>query len=504
MTIRILTGITTTGTPHLGNYAGAIRPAIRASRADNVDSFYFLADYHALIKCDDPQRIQRSRLEIAATWLACGLDPERVTFYRQSDIPEIPELTWLLTCVAAKGLLNRAHAYKASVDQNLARGEDPDAGVTMGLFSYPVLMAADILMFNANQVPVGRDQIQHVEMARDIGQRFNHLFGNGRELFALPEALIEESVATLPGLDGRKMSKSYDNTIPLFGTSKQLKDAVARIVTDSKLPGEPKDADSSHLCTLYQAFASAEQGAAFRAELQDGLGWGEAKRRLTELLEGELGAARERYNALIARPNDLEDILLAGAAKARKIATPFLGELREAVGLRSFVAAPVAKPAGASLGQALGAFVSFLDEVAVDMNMAQAAKRGAPAPAAAPAAPAAAPAPVAAVATDKAAPKAAKKSRLVSFRDGDGSFRFRLLDVDGSPLLLSIGFADGKSAGAASKRLQDEELDLRKDGSGFAVWLDDAPVAHSPAYADNAARDAAMRRLGEVLAPQEE
>ncbi len=223
MTTRILTGITTTGTPHLGNYAGAIRPAIVASRQSDFDSFYFLADYHALIKCDDPLRIQRSRLEIAATWLAAGLDVDRVTFYRQSDIPEIPELTWLLTCVAAKGLLNRAHAYKASVDKNVEGGEDPDAGITMGLYSYPVLMAADILMFNAHQVPVGRDQIQHVEMARDIGQRFNHLFGNGKEFFVMPEALIEESVATLPGLDGRKMSKSYDNTIPLFSSAKEMK-----------------------------------------------------------------------------------------------------------------------------------------------------------------------------------------------------------------------------------------------------------------------------------------
>jgi len=447
MTTRILTGITTTGTPHLGNYAGAIRPAIVASRADNVDSFYFLADYHALIKCDDPLRIQRSRLEIAATWLACGLDPERVTFYRQSDIPEIPELTWLLTCVAAKGLLNRAHAYKASVDQNVAKGEDPDAGVSMGLFSYPVLMAADILMFNAHQVPVGRDQIQHVEMARDIGQRFNHLFGQGREFFALPEALIEESVATLPGLDGRKMSKSYDNTIPLFGSSKQLKDAVARIVTDSKLPGEPKDADNSHLFTLYQAFASAGQSAEFRAALEGGLAWGEAKQRLYQLLEGELGEARERYNALIAKPAELEDILLAGAAKARKIATPFLGELREAVGLRS-----------------------FRNEVQV----AAGSKK-----------------------------KASKGARFVSFRDDDGSFRFRLLDADGSQLLLSVSFADGKSAGAASKRLQAGELDLRAEGEGFALWLDDAPVAHSPAFAAGTEREAAMARLAEALAPQE-
>ena len=448
MTTRILTGITTTGTPHLGNYAGAIRPAVRASRADSVDSFYFLADYHALIKCDDPQRIQRSRLEIAATWLACGLDPERVTFYRQSDIPEIPELTWLLTCVAGKGLLNRAHAYKAAVDKNVESGEDPDAGVTMGLYSYPVLMAADILMFNAHQVPVGRDQIQHVEMARDIGQRFNHLFGNGRELFTLPEALIEENVATLPGLDGRKMSKSYDNTIPLFGSSKQLKEAVARIVTDSRLPGEPKDADGSPLFTLYQAFAAAEQCAEFRAALEDGLAWGEAKQRLYALLEDELGAARERYNALIAKPAELEDILLAGAAKARRVASPFLGELREAVGLRSF------------------------------RNEVQVAAGG-------------------------AKKKAAKGARLVSFRDEDGSFRFRLLDIDGSQLLLSVSFADGKGAGAASKRLQAGELDLRAEDCAFALWLDDQPVAHSPEFADAGAREAAMARVVEALTPQD-
>lgn len=335
---RILTGITTTGTPHLGNYAGAIRPAILASRDSNADSFYFLADYHALIKCDDPLRIQRSRLEIAATWLAGGLDVDRVTFYRQSDIPEIPELTWLLTCVAAKGLLNRAHAYKASVDKNIETGEDPDAGITMGLYSYPVLMAADILMFNAHKVPVGRDQIQHVEMARDIGQRFNHLFGQGKEFFTMPEALIEESVATLPGLDGRKMSKSYDNTIPLFSSAKEMKDAISRIVTDSRAPGEAKDPDNSHLFTLFQAFATPAQSDEFRSELLQGLGWGEAKNRLFQLLDNELGESRERYHQLIERPADLEDILQHGAKKARAVATPFLNELREAVGLRSFVA----------------------------------------------------------------------------------------------------------------------------------------------------------------------
>ena len=448
MTTRILTGITTTGTPHLGNYAGAIRPAIVASRAADADSFYFLADYHALIKCDDPLRIQRSRLEIAATWLACGLDVERATFYRQSDIPEIPELTWLLTCVAGKGLLNRAHAYKASVDKNVELGEDPDAGVTMGLFSYPVLMAADILMFNAHKVPVGRDQIQHVEMARDIGQRFNHLFGQGKELFTLPEAVIEEGVATLPGLDGRKMSKSYDNTIPLFGSAKQLKDAIARIVTDSKLPGEAKDPDNSHLFTLYQAFASAAQQAEFRAELVAGLGWGDAKQRLFQLLDSELGEARERYHALIEKPAELEDILLAGAAKARKVATPFLGELREAVGLRSF---------------------------RTQVQAGDASKK-----------------------------KAAKSARLVSFREDDGSFRFRLLDAAGEQLLLSKCFADGKSAGQVSKRLQSGDvLDLREQGEGFALWLDAECIAESPAFADAAACQAAIQRLREALAPAE-
>ena len=172
---RFLTGITTSGTPHLGNYVGSVRHSVRFSRRADVQSFYFLADYHALIKVDDPVRIQRSTLEIAASWLACGLDPERVTFYRQSDIPEIPELTWFLTCVTGKGILNRAHAYKASVDKNVAKGEDPDADVSAGLFMYPVLMGADILMFNAHKVPVGRDQVQHIEMARDMVQRFNHL-----------------------------------------------------------------------------------------------------------------------------------------------------------------------------------------------------------------------------------------------------------------------------------------------------------------------------------------
>ena len=328
---RILTGITTSGTPHLGNYVGAIRPAIAASRAPGVESFYFLADYHALIKVSEPARVQRSTLEIAAAWLACGLDPDKVWFYRQSDIPEIPELTWLLTCVAAKGLLNRAHAYKAAVDRNVGDDNDPDAGITAGLFMYPVLMAADILLFNADQVPVGRDQVQHIEMARDIGARFNHLYG---EHFTLPKAVIEEHVATLPGLDGRKMSKSYDNTIPLFYGRNELKKLIAGIVTDSRMPGEPKDADASNVFELFRAFASTEETVAMRKAFADGLGWGDAKQQLFERIDAEIAPLRERYEALIAEPAKIEAQLRHGAEKTRAIAKPLLVKLRDAMGLR--------------------------------------------------------------------------------------------------------------------------------------------------------------------------
>ncbi len=331
--VRILTGITTSGTPHLGNYVGAVRPAVAASRAANAESFYFLADLHSLIKAQDPARTQRSTLEIAATWLAAGLDPARVWFYRQSDIPEITELTWMLTCVAGKGILNRAHAYKAAVDRNRADGEDDDAGVTAGLFMYPVLMAADILIFNADRVPVGRDQVQHIEMARDFGQRFNHAYG--REWFVLPEAVVDDEVATLPGLDGRKMSKSYGNTIPLFAPPSELRKLVFSIVTDSRAPGEAKDTDGSALFQLYQAFASREETAAFAHAYADGIGWGEAKQRLLDLVEREVAPLREKYEALVARPADIEDTLRDGAKRLReRYATPLLAQLREAVGLR--------------------------------------------------------------------------------------------------------------------------------------------------------------------------
>jgi len=328
---RVLTGITTSGTPHLGNYAGAIRPAIAASHRGDVDSFYFLADYHSLVKVQDPVRVQRSTLEIAATWLAAGLDPNQVWFYRQSDIPEIPELTWLLTCVAGKGLLNRAHAYKAAVDRNNAEGLDPDAGVNAGLYMYPVLMAADILLFKADKVPVGRDQVQHLEMARDFAARFNHIYG---EHFVLPEVVIDEAVATLPGLDGRKMSKSYDNTIPLFAPSKELRGLIMGIVTDSKAPGEAKQVEGSALFQLYQAFADPEQTEAMRTAFAEGIAWGEAKAALFGLIDSQVAPMREKYEALMAKPIEIEAALREGAIKARKLTRPFIAELREAVGLR--------------------------------------------------------------------------------------------------------------------------------------------------------------------------
>jgi tryptophanyl-tRNA synthetase len=445
MSVRVLTGITTTGIPHLGNYAGAIRPAVAASREAGVDAFYFLADYHALIKCDDPARIAQSRVAIAATWLACGLDAERATFYRQSDIPETTELNWLLTCVAGKGLLNRAHAYKAAVTANADAGLDADAGVNMGLYSYPVLMAADILLFNAHRVPVGRDQIQHVEMARDIAQRFNHVFGKGRDYFTLPEAVVDEQVAMLPGLDGRKMSKSYDNTIALFSSAKQLKTAISRIVTDSRLPGEAKDADNSHLFQIYRGFAGTEATADFRQSLIDGMAWGDAKQQLFSLLDAELAAGRERYDTLLQRPDDLEDILLAGAAKARAIAQPFLAELREAVGLQSF-----RRPGTASAAKVK---------------------------------------------------KSVAGARLVSARDSDGQFRFRLRNASGEVLLTSVAFGDGKSAGLAAKALVAGSDDWQHTDIGFSLWQ--AGVQVAMAGAETATLSAAQAALVELRAVED-
>ena len=405
MTVRVLTGINTTGTLHLGNYCGAIRPCIRASRREDVESYFFMADLHALIKCQDPARIELSRMQIAASWLAAGLDPERVTFYRQSDIPEITLLNWMFNCVCPKGLMNRAHAYKAVVEANGTAGEDPDAGVSMGLFCYPILMAADILMFNANLVPVGRDQIQHLEMARDIAVRFNNLYGLREKFFVEPYEQIEENIEILPGLDGRKMSKSYNNVVPLFdGGRKALDEAISRVVTDSKLPGEPKDPDSTSLTQLFDAFATPEEQQAFRDELRGGLGWGEAKKRLADQIDREIGPMREKYEYYMAHPAELEAILQAGAAKARAYATPFLERLREAVGLRAFHAVKADRPAA------------------------------------------------------PAAKKAASAGTVKQYREKDGRFYFKLTAADGEVLLESVGFEGGRDAGVAVARLKKEGL----------------------------------------------
>ena len=399
--VRFLTGITPSGTPHLGNYVGSIRPSVQASQRADVESFYFLADYHALIKIDEPARIQRSTLEIAASWLAAGLDPQRVTFYRQSDIPEIPELTWLLTCVTGKGALNRAHAYKAQVDKNIAAGVDTDADVSAGLFMYPVLMAADILMFNAHYVPVGRDQVQHIEIARDIASSFNHRYNTGTgDHFTLPEAAIEESVATLPGLDGRKMSKSYDNTIPMFASAKELKKLIAGIVTDSAKPLEPKQVEGSALYQIYQAFASDAESAALRQAYADGISWADAKQLLFERVDRELAPMRERYEALMNDPAKIEAILLAGAQKARALSAPFTQRLRHAVGLRD-------------LRQTSGTQTVIVA-------------------------------------------KAARPS-FKQYRETDGKFYVKLVDATGRLLLQSIGFESPKDAGQWVRQVQQKD-----------------------------------------------
>lgn len=326
----ILTGITPSGTPHLGNYIGAIRPTIELQNDSHVDALYFVADGHSLVKLWEPKLRQQYVLEVAASWLALGLDPDKVTFYRQSHISEIYELAWMLTSVTSKGLMNRSHAYKDAVAKNFEEGQtDADNGITMGLFCYPILMCADILMFNADLVPVGRDQIQHLEMARDIAARFNHLYG---KTFKLPEALVDEHTPTLPGLDGRKMSKSYGNTIPLFCDSKELKKLIMKIKTNSLMPGEPKDTQDCTLFAIYSAFADVPELEAYRKAYADGIAWGDAKNALFELLDKKLAAPRERYQHLIAHPQEVHLILDTGAEKARQRVAGFMTALRERLG----------------------------------------------------------------------------------------------------------------------------------------------------------------------------
>ena len=432
--LRVLTGITPSGTPHLGNYVGAIRPAVAASRTPGIESFFFLADLHSLIKAHDPARTQQSTLEIAASWLAAGLDPDHVTFYRQSDIPEIPELTWLLTCVTGKGLLNRAHAYKAVLDKNAAAGEEPDAGVTMGLFMYPVLMAADILLFKAHRVPVGRDQVQHLEMARNIAASFNHIYG---EHLVLPEAAIDDNVATLPGLDGRKMSKSYGNTIALFGPREQLRKQIMGIVTDSRAPGQAKDAESAALFQIYRAFAAPEETAQFQRDLVQGIAWSQAKEQLFERIDREISPMRARYAYLMTHPQEVEAAFAAGAQRARALAAPLMRTLRQAVGLRP------------------------LTELADIKSAARTATPGEPLPV------------------------------FKQYREADGRFYFKLADAQGRALLQSRGFDSPREAGQAVKRLQTEGAAALP---ALAVQLD--PAAGQSLDVASAALDRLRQTLG--------
>lgn len=326
----ILTGVTPTGMPHLGNYIGAFKPALRFQDNPAVDALYFIADAHSAVKLWDAQIRPQYILEVAATWLALGLDPDKVTFYRQMDIPEDFELYWLLTSVTAKGLMNRAHAYKDQAAKNLEAGHhDVDLGISMGLYCYPILMAADILLFNAHKVPVGKDQIQHLEMARDIAARFNHLYG---ETFVLPEALVDEKTPVLPGLDGRKMSKSYQNTIPLFVDSKTLRKLIMKIKTNSLMPGEPKDPDNCTLFAIYSSLANPKETETLRQAYLEGIGWGDAKQLLFEFLDAHLQEPRERFAYYCNHQEEVSRILKRGADKARSRARPFLEKIRQRMG----------------------------------------------------------------------------------------------------------------------------------------------------------------------------
>jgi tryptophanyl-tRNA synthetase len=335
---RILTGITASGTPHIGNYIGAIKPAIDMAKNPSYDCHYFVADYHSLVKLWDPIKRRQYIHEISAAWLALGLDIETATLYRQSDVPETFEIYWILTSLTAKGLLNRAHAYKALVAENLAQppleglhDPDPDAGITMGLFNYPMLMAADILTPKAELIPVGKDQIQHIEIARDIGARFNHIYG---ETFPLPEALIDDTVPILPGLDGRKMSKSYGNTIPLFAPEKELQKLINKIKTNSQPPEEPKNPEGCPLLQIYRCFATASNVEELIHRYHQGIGWGEVKKILFEAVNQHLSAPRQEYLRLLDTPQEIERALKIGAEKARTLAKATLEEMKDKIGMR--------------------------------------------------------------------------------------------------------------------------------------------------------------------------
>jgi tryptophanyl-tRNA synthetase len=323
---RTITGIKPTGRPHLGNYLGMIQPALELARSG--EALFFVADYHALT-IPPAQRVREHVLDLAATLIAFGLDTERNILYRQSDLPELCELTWILGCTCPKGLLNRAHAYKAAVADNEAHGRAADQGIGAGLFSYPVLMAADILAHRAEAVPVGRDQRQHVEIARDVAESFNRIYG---PVLVVPEAVVDERVMTIPGLDGRKMSKSYGNQVPLSAAPDEIRRLVSRIVTDSRAPGKPKEPDT--ILALYRSVAPEADARDLEHRYRaGGVGYAEAKALLAEAIERMLAPARQRHAELMADPQGLKDILARGAARARATAAPVLRAVRSATGL---------------------------------------------------------------------------------------------------------------------------------------------------------------------------
>ena len=331
---RVLTGITTTGVPHLGNLVGAVLPAIKASERKDTTSFLFLADYHSLIKNSDSELRHKSSFDIAACWLACGLDPKKVIFYRQSDIPHIFELAWILSCLASKGLLNRAHAYKAATtDNETNKTKDIDKGVNMGLFNYPILMAADILMFKADSVPVGQDQKQHIEMTRDIALKFNHHYG---DILTPPEAVIDEHTGVLPGIDGKKMSKSYNNTIPVFNEEEELRKVIMKIKTNSLEPGEPKDSLDCNIFNIYKATSSIEKVDNLQKLYDEGIAWGEAKKILFEELNSFLRPFNNEYSKIIKDKSYVEKTLIEGSEKALSISGPIIKEVRQAIGIKGF------------------------------------------------------------------------------------------------------------------------------------------------------------------------
>jgi tryptophanyl-tRNA synthetase len=324
-----LTGIKTTGAPHIGNYLGMIQPALEL--VNEYQALYFLANYHALTTLRDGELVRRYTYEMAASWLALGLEPKRVLIYRQSDVPEITEMAWVLACSTAKGLLNRAHAYKAAVDANEAAGHNPDDGVNVGLYNYPVLMAADILLFGTHVVPVGQDQRQHIEIARDIAITFNNTYG---DVLVVPEAAIKEEVKTIPGVDGRKMSKSYGNTIQVFAPPNELRKSIMRIVTDSKTPDDPKNPDECNIFAIYQYFAAPSDVAAVRERyFAGGVAYGAMKQTLFELLDATFAAARQQYQTYLNDKGELDRILRDGAEQARSLARPRLDDVRARVGV---------------------------------------------------------------------------------------------------------------------------------------------------------------------------